>query len=414
MTVLWMAVIAALAIVLGLRPLWSAGGGRSAQMRRRALNVAGYRSRLAEIDAEVAAGTISADAAGAIRDEAAARLLADTDADQGDAARETAERRSWTPLVAGGALVAVLSGLGYYLGDSREVATWIARAKADPQTAQQLAVDSMVQRLERRLQDTPDDAQGWAMLGRSYAVLGRYADAAIAYERANRLAAVSPNADWLADEAEARIAMQGDDQRGDLQGLPRQLFERAIAIDPLQPKALWYAGLAAAQAGEYGAALDRWLALRGTELPDDFRATLDSHLSELAQLADRELPEQAAAPAADAVQLTLQIDVDPALAQAIGAGDTLFVVARRPDAPGPPLAVQRLAASSLPATVTLDDSNAMAPGVKLSAADQWDVIARISRSGNAQAQSGDLEGRLVVARAQASEPIRLRIDRRIP
>ncbi|MFA5938826.1 MAG: c-type cytochrome biogenesis protein CcmI [Sinimarinibacterium sp.] len=415
MTLFWMGVIAVLAVALSLRPLWSRRDTTVGEVQRRALNVAGYRSRLAEIETEVAVGTIAGDAADPMRQEAATRLLDDTGEDAPTQAPVASAPRSWVLTTVGVALIAGVCGFGYYFGDSREIASWVAEAGANPEAAQKLAVGAMVRRLETRLQKTPDDAPGWAMLGRSYYVMARYADSAGAYERANRLTAAAPNADWLADEGEVRAALGGHD----LQGLPRQLFERSIAVDPRQPKALWYGGLAAAQGGDYGAALDRWLVLRGTELPDDFRSTLESHLKELAQLAGRELPaaaepESAPAPVASTAQLTLQIDVDAALSGDIAASDTLFVVARRPDAGGPPLAVKRVSATDLPMTITLDDSNAMAPQFKLSSADRWDVIARVSRSGTAQAQSGDLEGRISVSREEARAPIRLRIDRRVP
>ncbi len=414
MSVMWMAAIALLAVVLALWPLWARAPARGP--RRRALNVAGYEGRLIEIDAELAAGTLTAEAAQALRDEAAARLLVDAGADsEPDGASSSDAGRSWGLLAVAAALIVAITGLGYFFGDSRQQAAWIAESRKDPQAAQRLAVESMVQRLETRLQKEADDAEGWAMLGRSYVVMGRYAEAAGAYERANRLSAAAPRADWLADEAETRTMLQGHDFRG----LPRQLFERALAIEPEQPKALWYAGLAAAQAGDYGGAVERWAVLRGGDLPDEFRKVLDERLLELTRLAGVEAPATASAPSAapsaaasGAPQLLLDLEVAGELS--VAASDTLFVIARRPDAAGPPLAVRRMGASALPLQVMLDDSHAMAPGMNLSAADRWEVVARVSRSGTPQAQSGDLEGRVVVDAAQARAPIRLRIDRRVP
>jgi cytochrome c-type biogenesis protein CcmH len=414
MIVVGMAGIALLAVVLALWPLWARapGGGP----RRRALNVAGYEGRLAEIDAELAAGTLTPEAAQALRDEAAARLLADTGTDAAPApATRSVSARSRGLALGAAAFIVGVSVLGYWFGDSRQQAAWIAEARADPQAAQRLAVDSMVQRLEARLQNQPGDAEGWAMLGRSYVVMGRHAEAAAAYERANRLVAAAPRADWLADEAEVRTLLQGHDFRG----LPRQLFERALAIEPEQPKALWYAGLAAAQAGDYAVAVERWIELRAGDLPEEFRAVLDERLQELGVLAGVDapsLPPLAPAAPASSVPGAAQLVLDLELADGLGvaASDTLFVIARRPDASGPPLAVRRLGAAALPLRVTLDDSHAMAPGMNLSAAERWEVVARISRSGAPQAQSGDLEGRVVVDAAQARTPIRLRIEQRIP
>ncbi|HEY1077348.1 MAG TPA: c-type cytochrome biogenesis protein CcmI [Fontimonas sp.] len=442
MTVVLMAGIALLAIGLALWPLWARAPRQGLQ--RRALNVEGYRTRLQELEIEQQVGTITAEAAEPLREEAAVRLLADADGASSEREPAAESPRAWALFAAGAVLIVAVSVSGYLLSGSRQQADWIAQAASDPQAAQKLAIDSMVQRLETRLAAEPNDAEGWAMLGRSYYVTGRLADSAGAYERANRLKSASPDPDLLADEGEVRVLLQ----EHDLRGLPKELFERALAIDPGNPKALWYGGLAAAQAGNYSLAVDRWLILRQGDLPDNFRASLDERLKELAQLAGREVQLDPVAPtapldhaalvaAAEAAQadadggqadpaaegaampaaggLLLEVSVDPTLAGSVGASDTLFVVARRPDAPGPPLAVQRLGARSLPAQVTLDDSNAMAPNIKLSSADRWDVIARISRSGTAQAQSGDLEGRLQVTREQAQQgPIKLVISRRVP
>jgi cytochrome c-type biogenesis protein CcmH len=414
MTGLWMTAIVVIAVALALWPLWAGRPGLGP--RRRALNVAGYRGRLVEIETELAAGTITDDAAQALRDEAAARLLTDADGAEhgGDDSRGSA--RSWKVFVGAALLIVLVSSLGYWFGDSRQQAQWIAQARSDPAGAQRLSIDSMVSRLEKRLASEPDDSEGWAMLGRSYFVTGRHADSASAYERANRLTASAPRADWLADEAEARVVLGGHDFRG----LPRQLFERALAIEPGNPKALWYSGLAAAQAGEYGLAVERWQALRQGELPEEFRTVLDERIQELAQLAGQPAPPASAtlpAPAAadaNGPRLVLDVALAPEFADAVGASDVLFVIARRPDAPGPPLAVRRMAVASLPTQVVLDDSNAMAPGMKISLADEWEVVARVSRGGTPQAQSGDFEGRLRLSRADAGKPVALTIDRRVP
>lgn len=407
MSLLWMFVIVAAAALLSLRPLWARPP--NAGVRRRALNVVSYRQRLDEIDGELETGTLDADAAQALRDEAAARLLADTGDDpSAPAAPSAMAARPIALLLVCAVLIAAISALGYRGSESRRIAGWIAAVRDNPEAGQRLMVEGMVKRLERRLQEQPGDADGWAMLGRSYLVQDRTAESAQAYERANRLSAAAPRAEWLAAEAEVRVLLQDRD----LQGLPRQLFERALAIDPTQGNALWYGGLAAAQAGEYGLALDRWLVLRGLELPDDFRAVLESQLPELAHLAGRALPER---PAEVPLQLTVDIAVADSLTAEVDPGAVLYVFARNAEVTGgPPLAVRRSAAGELPLQLTLDDRDAMASGMGLSMAERWEVVARVSRSGNAQPQPGDLEGRTVVGRAQLAQPVRLQIDRRLP
>ncbi len=410
MTFVWMGLLALIAAVWLTRPIWRRRG--DVAIRRRSLNVAGYQQRLAEIDNDVEVGAMSAVVADQLREEAAARLIDDA-GDDGTASpqRHDEARGSWLLVLLLAVFVGVFAVFGYLRSDSRQIAGWIETARQDPAAAQTLVVDSMVARLEQRLRDQPDDAEGWAMLGRSYFVLERYADAAGAYGHANQLTTAGPEADWLASEGESRLFAQDDGA----EGRARQLFEKALESDPALPKALWYAGLLASRAGEYGTALDRWLALRDQDLPADFRQVLEKRLPELAQLAGRELPVETpsdAAAVSTQTRLTVKVMLDDGVAQAVPADATLMVFARRPEG-GPPLAVVRQPYAG-PTEVVLDDSQAMIRGNNLSSAPRWEVTARISQSGGAQAQPGDLEGRISVTREAASAPQTLTIDRRVP
>ncbi|HET7557728.1 MAG TPA: cytochrome C biogenesis protein, partial [Rhodanobacteraceae bacterium] len=125
--------------------------------------------------------------------------------------------------------------------------------------------------------------------------------------------------------------------------------------------------------------------------------------------AGEENTEQAAGTTAS-VALQVQVKLDPELAAKVSPGDTLFVYARAIDGPPMPLAVARLKASSLPASVTLTDAMAMTPRLKLSAFPRVQVSARISKSGNAMPQSGDLEAQPVQAATDAKQPVVMTID----
>ncbi len=264
------------------------------------------------------------------------------------------------------------------------------------------------------------------MLGRSYFVTQKFTDAAKAYGEANARAA-QPNPEWLAGQGEA-LAFARD---RDLQGTPLQLFERALAIAPDYGKALWYAGMAAAQSGDIATAKARWSKLLAQpDLPPQMHEVLQAHLQELDGQAAGPAMASAAAPAggqaagqaspsgqptAAGPALNLHVSLAPEVAGKIPPGAVLFVFAKAEQGPPMPLAVQRLPGQALPADIKLDDSMAMAPSLRLSAFDRYIVTARLSGGGGAQAQSGDLEGILHVQRDQAGKKaLELRIDRVVP
>ncbi|WP_028081514.1 c-type cytochrome biogenesis protein CcmI [Solimonas soli] len=404
-SVLLMALLALAAGAWLTRPLWSKA--TAATVRRRRANVVAYETRVAEIDADLAAGTLDAESAQPLRDEAAARLLHDAGetAEAGEAPRR--------PLAALLAVLVLLvgAGLAYAVAGNWQTRALIDLAQRDPQAAERQMIDGMIARLETRLKAQPDDAQGWAMLGRSYVVTQRYAEAAKAYARANALSVEQPQADWLVAAGAAQgLASPERDLRPS-----RALFEQALQLDPGHAEALWYAGLAALQAGDAATAYRHWLALRDQELPEDVSAVLEQQLPQLAQKAGQTLPpKKAGPPAAAGLRLTVNVRLADALRAQLKPGMTLLVFAKAEDGPPMPLAVQRIASPTLPLTVTLDDSMAMLPAMKLSSFGRWVVTARLTSGAGAEALSGDLEGRHPASRAEAGTPVDLLIDRQLP
>ena len=402
------------------RPFWRRGS--EALLRRRAANVAVYRTRLAELEAEVEAQLIEPATAQQIRDELGARLVQDADLPAEGAAPATATRR-WPAVGLLMLLLLGFSALGYWQQGSWRTQQMIETAQRDPQAGQQLAIEDMIQRLAERLQQQPDDIDGWAMLGRSYFMLNRYAEAAQAYGEANRRAA-PPDAGLLVGEGES-LAMARD---RDLTGRPRELFEAALKVEPEMGKALWYAGMAAAQAQDFRSARDHWQRLaRQDQLPPELKQALDQRLAEMAGLLGEaapvtDTPAVAPGPTAEAspaaadkpVKLRLRVALSDELAARMPPGSTLFVFAKAAEGPPMPLAVQRLTDARLPVEIILDDSMAMMPQMKLSLFDRWVVTARVSASGGVKAESGDWEGSRPVSRVESAQPIDLRIDRIVP
>jgi cytochrome c-type biogenesis protein CcmH len=374
------------------RPLWRRQVDPG--QRRRAANVAAYRQRLAEIEADAQAGLLDPETAGSLRGELDARLLRDAEGEESPTV--AASRGLATPRLALSIgvvlLVAAVAGAGYWTRGTWQLERQIAGGPGAVPDGAQPSVDEMVARLARKLEENPGDPQGWALLGRSYFVMQRYAEAAQAYGRANALTEQS-EPELLVGEGEA-LALAQD---RDLRGKPRELFDAALAIAPDDGRALWYAGLAAAQAGERELARTHWQALSRQQLPPDLRTVLDERLGEVGG-------EPAAAPAIASSSagpvLKLAVSVTPSLREKVPADATLYVFAKAASGPPMPLAVYRGSAKELPREVLLDDSMAMSPAAKLSQFDRWTVTARVTRSGQPQAASGDLQGSLTVARGE--------------
>lgn len=258
--------------------------------------------------------------------------------------------------------------------------------------AEQIA--AMVAKLEQRMKEQPDDAEGWSMLGRSYSAMGRYPEAVTAFKRVSALKPTDAQA--LADQADAAAMAAGRK----LAGEPAQLIARALELDPKNLKALALAGTIAFDASDFAKAAQLWTtAVSVAEPGSELERNLQSGVAEArsraglppAPMASASAPAGTSAAAAGA-SLAGQVQIAAALKAKAAPDDTLFVFARAVEGPRVPLAILRKQVKDLPLTFTLDDSMAMNPAMRLSTATQVIVGARISKSGNAIAQPGDLQG----------------------
>lgn len=265
-----------------------------------------------------------------------------------------------------------------------------ATGGAAPHDTSQAQIADMVDRLSARMKDTPDDAEGWAMLGRSYSVLGRHPEALAAYEEAVKLR--KDDAQLLADYADS-LAVGNDRQ---LAGEPMKWVEAALRLEPGNFKALALAGTDAFDRKDYATAVKHWSKLVESAPPDNsFAQQIMGGLSEARQLAGMPaLPAAAPAPMAlPGASVSGSITLAQALAGKAAPDDTLFVFARAADgAQRMPLAILRRQVKDLPLTFTLDDSLSMSPAARLSAVKSVIVSARISKSGQATPAPGDLTG----------------------
>jgi len=362
--------LAAAALVLLVRPLLSRREGQG--ISRSAANLSIYRDQLRELEADLAAGTLAGGDYDRARRELETRLLEDVD-QPAAAVKAVGGRRM--ALVLGIAIPALAVALYFAIGNPGALDP--RRAADGEVTAQQ--IEAMVERLAARLRENPDDADGWKLLGRSHAALGRFADAVNAYAKAASQAPRDPQ--LLADFADALAMTRGES----LQGEPEKLVLRALEIDPGNLKALALAGTAAFERKDYKAATGHWQRMLPLVPPDskDARA-IQSSIDEARALAGTG--------AAKPTGLRGIVRIAPELKGKVAPDDSLFIFARAADGPPMPLAVLRVRARDLPVSFALDDSMAMAPSMRLSGFQRVVVSARVSKSAGAAPQPGDLQG----------------------
>jgi len=260
-----------------------------------------------------------------------------------------------------------------------------------------------IQELADRLSANPNDLEGWVLLGRSLQTTERPAEAAKAYETATRLAPGDP--DLLALHAEALAEAQD----GKLEGQPAAIIQQIVRDHPKHKMGLWLGGLAAAQSGDMRSARKLWERLRA-ELPPQGPEIkeIDAYLQELG-------PEsKAQAASAKTPGVKVKVTLDPKLKGDVQPDDAVFVFARAAEGPPMPLAVIRKTVRDLPLSVTLDDSLAMRPGLEISKFPKLILGARISKSGQATPQSGDIEGSLPGMTPEASKVYPITIDHKRP
>lgn len=371
-------------------------------------NLSILRDQLAQIDAELASDSISAEQHRLSRGEIERRVL-DEEAVV-EAPRKAGSARR-TALVLGAVIPVFVLGAYAVKGNLAALDPGATRAPVEHSSEINMAqveemVDKLAKRLESQTVPQPDDVQRWTMLARSYSFLQRLPEASRAYGRAIALA---PNdAQLLADQADVLGALQGRQ----LGGEPMRLVERALQIDPNNPKALALAGTAAFDRKDFAGAVGYWSKARQfVPAESEFAKGLDGSIAEakvaaqgsgavtapaamaLGASGPAAAPVTATGPAsAEGAQITGRVSLSPALAARAAPTDTVFVFARAVEGPRMPLAIVRRTVADLPITFTLDDSMAMSPQMKLSNFPIVLVGARISKSGNAIPQPGDLQG----------------------
>jgi cytochrome c-type biogenesis protein CcmH len=379
-------VMAAAAVVWVLFPLLrrrSADGG----VARTASNLAVYRDQLTELDADLSGGTLSAAQYGQAKLEIERRVLDEAGGEGATAPRASRNGRR-TAAVLAATIPLCAASLYWLLGNPDALSPQRAGVAGGAPGLAAHEIEAMVAKLAARLEQNPDDANGWAILARSYATMQRFPEAVAAFAKAAAL--TKDDANLLADYADVLATSAGRN----LEGRPLELVMQALKLDPNQWKALALAGTAAFNRKDYKTALAYWEKLL-QQLPSDseFGLSMRASIAEARQLDGIGSGAAPASPApAAAASVRGTVTVSPALASKVQPTDTVFIFTRAAEGSRQPIAAIRRQARELPVMFALDDSQAMSAELKLSSLREVVVGARISKSGSATPQSGDLQG----------------------
>ncbi|MEJ2592255.1 MAG: c-type cytochrome biogenesis protein CcmI [Candidatus Thiodiazotropha sp.] len=376
------------------------------------LNLSVFKQQIEELDNDLKAGILDQERYDAAKIDLEKELLSDiTDNMANGETTDSGSKGRWM-LLAALAIPLVAVSLYLTLGSPQIIPLMknppvaAGASQGHPGTggnSQMPPLDELVRRLAEKMKENPDNLEGWVMLGRSYVALKQYPEAMDAYEHAMKLD--SENVGLLLAYGEAIGAMSGNN----FTGKPAPLIEKAFKLEPENPNALWMAGILAYQQGDYKSALTRWEKLQGkltpqsTELEtvsnaiDDVRSKLglapaEPKLPSIAQANQSTSQPNAAAAAGGGNSVQVKVTLSPDLKGKVSPNDLVFVYAKAVSGPPMPLAAARKRVSDLPLTLTLDDSMAMMPQMRISAFPKVKVGARVSLSGSPTAQSGDLEG----------------------
>ncbi|MCO6441048.1 MAG: c-type cytochrome biogenesis protein CcmI [Nitrococcus mobilis] len=369
-------------------------------------NIAIYRRRIRELEEERDAGTISQQNFVAAHAEIDRQLLDDVGEEVGVGVTDSRRRSRLPAVVVSLLLVPAVIG-GFYAWNGlpnvpSNASVDILHASAQTQME---FVERQLAQLKAHLQQQPEDGKGWLVLARAYALLGRHQEAATAFKKAQD--ALGDSAPVLAERAQA-LARAAD---GRFNGEPEQLLASALQLDPGNTLALWLSGIAAKQKGDQALATERWQAALATVPADSAAAaTIRGALGHSGESAKKVAVPSAAVRDA---RIKVSVRLDPKFVHEFASETPVFVFARAVNGPRMPLAVVRTTVGRLPQTVTLDDSQALASGAKLSAFREVRVVARVSPDGEATPKAGNVQGSSGPIRTDADKPVSLVMDSRI-
>ena len=368
-----------LILVLLLRPFFFPA--KESATSRRQMNAAIYREELDKLEADRLSGVVDGSSYEQIHAEMRQRLFQDT-----DEADDLAVLRSPKKTMIGISIFIVILSAGLYfsLGDAFRIADISDQKPMTPE-----GVEKMVTEFAAKMEKEPDNLMGWAMLARSYRILGRNGDAEKAYVRAGSFVDADPQ--LLADYADVLAA----NANGSFAGKPLELINKALALDPNNLLALWLSGTADFNVQNYKAAVRSWEKLAKQLPPESNEArTIAESIAEARSKgglapASPLVNASASAPVMSNQGVSGQVEITRELQSKIKSGDMLMVIARKPGE-RMPVAVLKTAVTAFPMNFVLNDALAMSPNTLISQLPEVLIEVRISKTGMAMPEAGDL------------------------
>ncbi|WP_251371247.1 c-type cytochrome biogenesis protein CcmI [Polynucleobacter sp. TSB-Sco08W16] len=358
-------------LFLLLRPFIFSGKGE--ETSRRQMNAAIYREELDKLVAEHAAGLINADEYEMSHAEMRQRLFQDTSEEDDRSVMGSSKK-----VVIGLCVFIVLlsSAMYFSLGDVIRIAQY-----NEQRPTTQAGVEKMVAEFALKMEKDPDNLKGWAMLARSYRILGRNQDAANAYARAGSF--INDDPELLAEYADTLVSVSN----GNFSGKPLALINQALKIDPNNLLALWLSGSASFAAQNYKAAVQAWERL-ANQLPpgsEEARAIQGS----IAEARSKGGLTGTIASVGGSKGISGKIELSAELKSQVKPSDTVLVIARQPGE-RMPVAVLKVAVGDFPMNFALTDALAMNPNMPISKLSEVAIEVRISKTGMAKPEAGDL------------------------
>ncbi|SFM17934.1 c-type cytochrome biogenesis protein CcmI [Marinobacter zhejiangensis] len=415
-TTFWLiaAVLIALALAFVVYPILFSKPGRQKATDLRNQNLLAYRSRMQELESERTAGVIDEAAYTQLKDELEGSLLDDVGNSPEPRQNSGSHRRSalfvaLTSIVAIPAAAILLYQQWGAMDQLEQYRTMVAMSEDD--AGRQAQMTDLTAQLRTRLEASPENPDGWAMLGRSYMRIERYRDAAWAFEQ---LAGQVP--DSMSQAVAWGLAAQASffDSQGAMDEAVTRAIAKARALNPDEVNALGLLGIHAFSQENYQEAIDHWERIVAVAPDHPQLPSIQEGINQAYQRLGIENP----ALVASGKGVSVRVELAEGLTDSVSADTALFVFARIPgEGRSIPVAVARMTAGDLPLELRLDDRYTMNPSVKISDTEEVLVTARVSLSGNAIPQPGDLQGAAGAAipvTADDQPPVTILIDTIVP
>ncbi len=410
MITFWLVVViltlAGLAFVL--LPLVKSSEGHS-NITREEINKAIYLGKVEELEADLEKGLLDKDEYQHALTDLQQTLLQDAEAEQPEQLNIKQSGSNMAATLTVAVLLPVLAILLYKQVSTGEFTNDVSQQQVADTQAQ--SIEGAVANLEQKLKEDPDNVEGWKMLGQSYFVMQRYDEAKNAYIKALDLVNQA-DPELLVLTAESS-AFSNNELFAEYE---KSLLKKALTINPKYEKGLWYAGYAAYTSSDYSVAVEHWQTLLSL-VPQDrpqVKQSLERFLGDarekagMPSLASSDTVEET--PATDARAIDVSVQLNEKVNQQASSSDTLFIYARPAQGPKMPLSLARMTVSNLPVKVTLTKDMAMVPNLTIESFDQVEVLARISKSGQAVTQKGDLISKGVLVDFSQSNAVEVSLD----